>query len=450
MSINDGFFEAPLSIGEVSNLFGCDSDLISVCKSEKINKWAIYKPVRVSGIDSPTLEQRKSINMGLSLVQLAKLKATDYHSASTTKYSLSECLAEIYECGYTKPNGGTASPYRLGDFLDIEGTGTMQGYDHNAVATDSDWKDANASESEMANGTTLFANFSARINEQTASYIGSANYHFLPLTYIADFSYDWYLAYAVYVPSTQRFHFAVSKTTLNEITDSSKSQNALIDFSTNGYLRYLVSNNPTDEINSYTTIPCLLRVTKGVSLSTQVMTYTSISVTNAIVYAMPSGCKSFAININVPLSNSGGKLSGTYYMRLTSSSKRKLDYIYKDSSILSHGLTKQGWFITSIMTSQVNGFDYNVVFIAFLTREGNSDTFENSDSPLSTQNTSLKGTLTYEYLTIDGTSAVSHTDTKTYTGTALSASTRVTIGGYTFYGYKLVEGIGAKLKSFGN
>lgn len=115
MSVNNGEIIAPVSIDDVKSVLGESSnDLATLCKSANINMFSRYKPVSYPKLFDVTDAERKSIGHGIS-------------PASKASTSLSGALIkEVAQLNwsYTKPSGGSSSPYRLGDF---------KGYYHDAV-----------------------------------------------------------------------------------------------------------------------------------------------------------------------------------------------------------------------------------------------------------------------------------------------------------------------------
>lgn len=109
---NNGIITAPISlVGDVAAVLGDSStDLGTLCRSSKINKWAKYKPVQFNSITSLSDQSRYEVNYGI-----------DVNSA----YSLD--IASLFTKAASNPDWGYVRPtsyFRLGDF---------DKYNHNAV-----------------------------------------------------------------------------------------------------------------------------------------------------------------------------------------------------------------------------------------------------------------------------------------------------------------------------
>ena len=100
-----------IGIIDVHNCLGDASyDLGTLCKSTNINHWSKWKPINYNGttIDEVILKGR---NYGINLTQSNEITVLINRIDSSGTYT------------YNKPTGGSASPFRLGDF---------RNYDHNA------------------------------------------------------------------------------------------------------------------------------------------------------------------------------------------------------------------------------------------------------------------------------------------------------------------------------
>lgn len=95
-----------ISLSEVATLVGTKTDVISVCTASSINMMSKWKPFVYADVDADETALL-SKNCGITIPQLATSSGKPVGGGAWT---------------YTKPSGGTASPYRLGDF---------RGYQHN-------------------------------------------------------------------------------------------------------------------------------------------------------------------------------------------------------------------------------------------------------------------------------------------------------------------------------
>ena len=122
-----------VSISDVQTVLGETSgDLGTLCKSENINMWAWYKPVRFPSVKVINEADRQTANYGLFYRE--NTAAEDLLLASTkTEEAFNDAASSSYEWSYLKPQGNTNSPYRLSDFVLKEqesGTGALIGYKH--------------------------------------------------------------------------------------------------------------------------------------------------------------------------------------------------------------------------------------------------------------------------------------------------------------------------------
>lgn len=121
MSLSNNKITAPVSIDDVKSTLGESSNnLATLCKSDNINKWARYKPIKYNCLFKPTEEQRKEANYGISNIPYYRLlgnMAQDVINGSMKNATnISTLDTRIEPWHYQQPIGGYASPYRLGDF----------------------------------------------------------------------------------------------------------------------------------------------------------------------------------------------------------------------------------------------------------------------------------------------------------------------------------------------
>ena len=144
MAYNNGLITAPVSIHDVQQALGISGggDLATLCKSDRINIWAKYKPV-----DNTSIHYMGQLNL---TTKQWKSDATWFHgkgqnwrfglspwsvsgSGSTTLAQLIAKYNAIDDMNgwvYHAPTGGSTSPYRLTDFNE---------YNHNAQSFASDF-----------------------------------------------------------------------------------------------------------------------------------------------------------------------------------------------------------------------------------------------------------------------------------------------------------------------
>jgi hypothetical protein len=114
MAFSNGLITAPISIADVKQALGVGSnDLATLCTSTKINMWARYKPVRLDAVACQDFDDTKpdfilkwwggqTGNCGIRIPPI-NLDMLGNHPP-------------VYEI----PQGGSSSPFRLGDFMNYK------------------------------------------------------------------------------------------------------------------------------------------------------------------------------------------------------------------------------------------------------------------------------------------------------------------------------------------
>lgn len=136
MAYSNGIITAPVSIRDVQRALGISSgDVGTLCRSSMINMWAKFKPIYHAAIGLLKNSQRQdgshivsgySISWGI--MKPNAMSWSDYIDTHTGIVKSGKWL-------YDRPAGGSASPYRLADFVEINDNGevTTLGYYHAAV-----------------------------------------------------------------------------------------------------------------------------------------------------------------------------------------------------------------------------------------------------------------------------------------------------------------------------
>lgn len=113
MSVNNGKVTAPVSLYDVMTALGeSKEDLGTLCTSDKINRWAKFKPYRINQPGDITDTQRKYINFGLIMPTIYNSKA--------------ELIAGL------RSNGGSWGYDRPAD-VDWQRLTDFDGYNHNSI-----------------------------------------------------------------------------------------------------------------------------------------------------------------------------------------------------------------------------------------------------------------------------------------------------------------------------
>ena len=454
MGVDRGYINGPVSISDIKTILGISSnDLATICKSSRINKWAVFKPEKIASVAGVSLDQRKANHMGLNTKSVPLLKDS---GSGVAKNSLSDVLAQINEWTYTKPIGGSTSPYRMSDFLDMRSPSSL-GYDHNAKPCDADWKDVKIKADDLSTTTILVGNFSFRLNEGTAN-IGNTNIHNMPLSYIQDPQTKWYLAVAVYIPSEGGWMIARGEKSLDEVTTQTMWQ-IFPTLETNQWLRYLMGGYKTLDY-----IPCILQnpTDKIAVINNTRMTY--ISMSDGDVMCMPSGATNHKINIVTSIGNktvtdtdpngqqvSGQRINGSYTVVLPFG-EFTLMYLVEGYIDPYTYLFTSGWFLCCPShTYAANGMSNNRLIVIYCEiKEGNVLKIgESPKSPISISNmnilfTKLSATVNptvvkfYDTLTCE----CSNTTKVTYTHTdSLGNKTTASFYGYVSDIVELILGI---------
>lgn len=126
MSYNSetGIISAPVSIDDVKRALGESSnDLATLCKSENINMWAKYKPACYPSPFPDNWYKARDGNYGISVPNYSNLESL-YNA-----YFIDGDKNHDNGYSYERPSGGSAEPYRLGDFRGYNNKATSPIYE---------------------------------------------------------------------------------------------------------------------------------------------------------------------------------------------------------------------------------------------------------------------------------------------------------------------------------
>jgi len=174
MAHNGGVITAPVSFADVNAVLGTShTQLTYLCTDNNIKMWAKYKPVVKNLID--TTGQLDNNKNWLSSATWWKGTSGNcgitYNSYTSVASAKSAIDAEMVVWGYTKPSGGSISPFRLIDFNQ---------YNHNAVPPTTGLA---TSDAQLKAGAVLQVQLATSIDDGTMiklSHIGSFdNYYYL-------------------------------------------------------------------------------------------------------------------------------------------------------------------------------------------------------------------------------------------------------------------------------
>ena len=125
MSIVNGIIQAPVSIADVKTTLGeTSNDLAALCRSDKINMWAKYKPVELNKTftsDEFDFENRKWRD-NATWYRGADFEGVGICGIKIAHSSTLQSLTELYDKGQSnwsrvKVGSTFACPYRLSDFI---------------------------------------------------------------------------------------------------------------------------------------------------------------------------------------------------------------------------------------------------------------------------------------------------------------------------------------------
>lgn len=111
MALANGKITAPVSVDDVKSVLGESSnDLAALCKSSNINVWAKYKPTCYPSPFPDDWYKARDGNYGISV--------PSYNTLESLYNAYFIDGDENHDNGYSyeRPSGGSAEPYRLGDF----------------------------------------------------------------------------------------------------------------------------------------------------------------------------------------------------------------------------------------------------------------------------------------------------------------------------------------------
>ena len=133
MSIVNGIIQAPVTIADVKTVLGeTNNDLAALCRSDKINMWAKYKPVE---LNKPFTSDEFDFTNNHWRDNATWFKGADFEGVGICGIKIAhsstlQSLTELYDKGLgnwerVKVGSTFACPYRLSDFV---------GYKHAATA----------------------------------------------------------------------------------------------------------------------------------------------------------------------------------------------------------------------------------------------------------------------------------------------------------------------------
>ena len=323
MSNSNGVISAPVSFADVNTVLGtAHTDLGNLCKASQTNKWAMYKPESYAVIGLLSLANRKANYFGLTPSQNNKAKVTMYGYGGTdaknigdSGYSMANIIAANIEWPYTKPSGGSNSPYRLADFnqyihsarCPIYGWSDWELYisDLNTCLGQTISTDGSGTAWKLTGNNIVWSplQISCRIAEGSGSYIGNGGGDMIPLSWLlSGIETDyWRIAIAVNIGDSKLYLFTSPwslKDCVNAATTSDAIK-AMPSLGTNQYLcarlKALLGSSSQVQFDAFPVMVKNTLITRGSYNGSNQTLVTSGS--SAIVYSVPSSMMSFKLII---------------------------------------------------------------------------------------------------------------------------------------------------------
>lgn len=114
--------QTALSVGSNVNKWS------QLCTHDNVRLWAKYKPISYNSITTPSVDQRRSVNYGIKNIPVwsgsGSVNKMGYFwfGINTSNTNAPQCgnydIGNYW--GWLKPTGGSASPYRIKDFLNYK------------------------------------------------------------------------------------------------------------------------------------------------------------------------------------------------------------------------------------------------------------------------------------------------------------------------------------------
>lgn len=352
----------PVSFKDVQNALGVSyTELAQLCICDNINKWAMYKPISHASIGVLSESDRGSKTYGLSAIQNEKAIDLYKGNIAANDTNFNAAVASSYDWKYTKPTGGSSSPYRLADFVDPSST---RGYYHltpppieivgNAVFTKNQLSDvANTywvtaivpsgditnwrlqiyttyTKSQTLEAGLVYSGYKARWGTASQDNINGASSDVIPITYLLGDSIlnqNWRMGLLVYAPAVSGLFSAeaglfVSKTTLKYAHTNGNSGNTgnmiSVDLCTNQRLaQHMLACFGSANTMNFRALPvmvkdCYIQYTNSLIPEQEhgrsYITNNNSGATSPQIYSLPSGSMEIKIIIK---SSGGGGGSGT-------------------------------------------------------------------------------------------------------------------------------------------
>lgn len=326
MSIVNGKIVAPVSIDDVKNILGEPSnDLATLCKSSKINKWAKYKPINIGKTFNITERDRVNCRYGLDFTTNSLL--TDMFrrgsSFSINTYSLTDILNDTSEWIYSRPRGGSSSPYRLGDFINNEtftdgyntktsaplggfssGAIGLDNYKTRTISTAAGKTDSSNLNITLEGTSLLYTSFNCRwagsdLYSQSWQALGMVGSDVIPINNILDINNGYYRL-GLIIRGVSNWYLCVSSSTFKEINSNTERQTSAPRWicpnlmSNTRAIDEVLEHMNNQEYYYATAIPCIV---KNANISISGLICTTKLQSDGEIYCVPEGKVNFPLQI---------------------------------------------------------------------------------------------------------------------------------------------------------
>ena len=206
MGHNAGLIYAPVNTDDVVETIGEGShDVVTLCSSSKINKWAKWKPVRYDKPEELTEAERQSVSFGLAFGYIAQATS----AAVNLLANLQSGLPAVPAWTYAAPRPGTDLG-RITDFTNSTNAANP-GYNHNAKPPISGFADLTIFKSEFGLASKIY-NFNFKWGESSNQGANDTSGIEIPINKLSSTITDgtWRFGLLVVFPQSGKFKVALA------------------------------------------------------------------------------------------------------------------------------------------------------------------------------------------------------------------------------------------------
>lgn len=206
MAHSAGIITAPVNTDDVSETVGLNSsDIGTLCSTALINKFAMWKPVRLAKRGDLTEADRRSVGFGIAFGYIASATS----EAVNLLANLQTAVPAPPSWTYTRPRP-LIDPTRITDFLNSNND-KAPGYNHNAKAPMSGFTDITLFESEFGSASKVYP-FNFKYGPASYQGVNDTSGIEIPITELNSAITDgtWRLALLIYFPQSGKYKVAIS------------------------------------------------------------------------------------------------------------------------------------------------------------------------------------------------------------------------------------------------